>query len=88
MAQNSIQKYNNPQELYDTARHTLDYFYTTHDKIEKLVNFLNSADAASYPDIETATLTALGQLRTQLNAYLTDPEVVATLSKVKEFIRI
>ena len=88
MAQNEIQKYYTGQNFYDAVRQPLNTFYENHDRLEKLSNFLNSAEATDYPNIPAGTLAEMGQLRAQVNTYIAASDTVDMLNKAKEFIRI
>ncbi len=88
MAQNEVQKYQSAQDFYNNVRNVLETFYNVHDKLEKMANFLNSADAATYTDIPAETLTALGNLRIETNTFLAAAETVGFVDEVKKFVRI
>lgn len=88
MAQNDIQKYTNVEDFYANVRNPLEQWYNIYHKLEKMANFLNSADAGTYPTIPTGTLTDMGQLRTTINTYLSATDVQDMLTEVKTFIRI
>ena len=85
MAQNSIQKYLDAASFHGDVRIALETWNNTIFKLEKLDNFLQSAEAADYP---TSPLADLVQLRTLLATLLASADHVAFKSKVKEFIRI
>ena len=88
MAQNEIQKYTSDQDFYSNIRNVLETWYNNYDKLEKMSNFLNTASAADYPTIPTATLTDIGGLRILVNTYLASTDVLALMDDVKTFIRI
>ena len=88
MAQNEVQKYQSDNDFYSAVRDVLDVMYDTNDALEKMSNFLNLADAATYPNIPTATLTALGSLRTAINTYLSAQATVDMIAECKKFVRI
>ncbi|OQY16722.1 MAG: hypothetical protein B6I36_09875 [Desulfobacteraceae bacterium 4572_35.1] len=88
MAQNEIQKYTNNNDFYNSTRNPLETWRNNYDALRKLSDFLNTATAADYPDIPSATLTAVGGLRTQINTYLASDEVADMLAEVKKFTRI
>lgn len=88
MAQNEVQKYQADSDFYAGVRDVLDVLYDTHDALEKMSNFLNLADAATYPDIPSATLADLGALRTAVNTYLAAQSTIDMLDECKKFVRI
>lgn len=88
MAQNEVQKYNTVVDLYSGVRRPLETFYSVFDKLERMANFLNSADATTYPDVPAATLTDMSELRTAINAFLVSADTLAFLEETKGFIRI
>ena len=88
MAQNEIQKYVDPQDLYANVRNVVETWYNTHDRLEKMSNFLNTATGTDYPGVPAITLTAMGALRTQIETYLAGTETVAMMDEVKKFVRI
>ena len=87
MAQNEIQKYSTDLALYQSVRNPLETFYNTFDKLEKLSNFLNSADAADYPGVPTDTITDMGTLRTAINTFLAATATTEFMTEVKNFVQ-
>ena len=88
MSQNEIQKYTSIQDFYANVRSPLEIWRNNYDALKKMSEFLNTATAADYPDITSGTLTAIGNLRTQINLYLASDEVADMLAEVKKFTRI
>ena len=88
MAQNLIQKYTSDQDFFANVRTPLEQWYNTHDKLEKMQNFLSSATPADYPGITGQTLTDFGTLKTELDDYLAAQSTIDFLAEIKKFIRI
>ena len=85
MAQNAIQKYDSDADFHANVRNPLENWYNNDFKLERLYNFLQSAEAADYPN---SPLADLGQLRTALTSYFASTEYLALKAKIEEFIRI
>lgn len=88
MAQNDCQKYTDVNQLYQSTRNVLSTFWNSMNSMERLINFLETADATTYPAIPIETLTAFAQLRTALSNHASSAETVALMTKIKLLIQI
>ena len=88
MAQNDVQKYANVTDLYNDLRQPLTTYDGLIDRFERMANFLNSADATTYPTIPTETLSDLGALRTGVNAFLSAQSTIDFHAIAKTFVKI
>ena len=88
MAQNEVQKYATGLDFARNVRVVLTQWYNVEFGLEKLSNFLNSAEASDYPDLTAATLSDLASLRTIVNTYLAATDTVALKNDAKTFIQI
>lgn len=92
MAQNEIQKYENDDKFIINVRQPCETFYNNYQRLEKMANFLNSATATDYPANThpkiNATLTALANLRTEINTYLAAQTTTDMLDEIKKFVQI
>lgn len=92
MAQNEIQKYENDDKFILNVRQPCETFYNNFQRLEKMANFLNSADVTDYPANThpkiNAALSDLGGLRTAINTYMAAASTIAMLDEVKEFVQI
>ena len=71
-------------DLYKTVRNLRATYRNQFDRLNQSNEWLQNADAATYPttEIDTATLAAIAALRTALGNYLESAETVALLAAV------